>query len=50
VILCSQAEEKQAAVEISAGLNGDASLVVNSTNDVHEEAQVHAVAVPQKAK
>ena len=37
-------------VEISAGLNGDESLVVNPTNDLHEGAQVHALAVQQKAK
>jgi hypothetical protein len=37
-------------VEIAAGLNGDAALVVNPTNDVPAGAQVHAVAAHQKGK
>ncbi len=37
-------------VEISTGLKGDESLVVNPTNDLHEGAQVHAAAVQQKEK
>jgi RND family efflux transporter MFP subunit len=37
-------------VEISAGLNGDEALVVNPTNDLHEGAQVHTMAVQQKGK
>ncbi len=35
-------------VEISSGLNGDESLVVNPTNDLQEGAQVSVVAVHQK--
>lgn len=37
-------------VEISVGLNGDESLVVNPTNDLHEGAQVQVVAVQQNGK
>jgi hypothetical protein len=35
-------------VEISSGLNGDESLVVNPTNDLQEGTQVSVVAVHQK--
>jgi multidrug efflux pump subunit AcrA (membrane-fusion protein) len=37
-------------VEISSGLNGDESLVVNPTNALQEGIQVRAIAVPPKEK
>ena len=37
-------------VEILLELNGDESLVVNPTNDLQEEMQVGAMAVPPKEK
>src|SRR5262245_36604669 len=37
-------------VEVSAGLNGDESLVVNPTHDLQEGMQVSVVTVPQKEK
>jgi multidrug efflux pump subunit AcrA (membrane-fusion protein) len=37
-------------VEISSGLNGDESLVVNPTHDLQERMQVRAMAVPPQEK
>jgi hypothetical protein len=37
-------------VEIPSELNGDESLVVNPTDDLQEEMQVGAMAVPPKEK